>query len=322
MRLHRIDSSRLVAQAAAQVGKRLDANETLVFSRMFEHIYSRTWDVEYLTSRIREFIPLDTEVGPLDETFTYRQYDERGEAAIVDDHANDFPSVEIFGKEYAGGKIHSVGASFRVSFMDMRRAAAAGVALSDRKAKAARNAIERKIETLGVSGDTALGVGGFINAPNIIAVTDPSAATSWRNKTVAERQAAINAGQRATFDATGGMYVADTCLMPTTFWSVIAPEPQSPTFTEKSQLQYMQAATPWLKTWDHWNKLNTAGASGKGRIMFYAKDPDVLGLVIPQDFETFEPQVDKGSIIVPCHARTGGVWVRKPKCVAYMDVTY
>ena len=74
-----------------------------------------------------------------------------------------------------------------------------------------------------------------------------------------------------------------------------------------------------LKDCDFWNELNKAGASSLGRIMAYERTPEVLSLVISQEFEQFAPQTKNLAFMVPCHMRTGAVQVRYPKAVAYMD---
>ena len=53
----------------------------------------------------------------------------------------------------------------------------------------------------------------------------------------------------------------------------------------------------------------------------YQRDPMVLQLEIPQEFEQFPPQARGLSFVVPCHARIGGVHMHYPLAVAYMDGT-
>ncbi len=38
----------------------------------------------------------------------------------------------------------------------------------------------------------------------------------------------------------------------------------------------------------------------------YEKDPEVVSLVIPQDFEQFPPEIDALRWLVYCHLRCGG----------------
>ena len=71
---------------------------------------------------------------------------------------------------------------------------------------------------------------------------------------------------------------------------------------------------------DFWHKLDLADAAGTGpRMVTYQRDPEVLELVIPQEFEQFPPQARNLAFVVPCHARVGGVVVYYPLAIVYTD---
>ena len=53
--------------------------------------------------------------------------------------------------------------------------------------------------------------------------------------------------------------------------------------------------------------------------MSYKKDPEVLTLEIPQEYEEMPPQAKNLQFHVPVHARIGGVIVYYPIAMAYMD---
>ena len=54
--------------------------------------------------------------------------------------------------------------------------------------------------------------------------------------------------------------------------------------------------------------MDFADAAGTGpRMLTYQRDPEILELIIPQDFEQFPPQARNLAFVVPCHARIGGV---------------
>jgi hypothetical protein len=54
-------------------------------------------------------------------------------------------------------------------------------------------------------------------------------------------------------------------------------------------------------------------------VVAYLRNPEVLELEIPQDFEQFAPERRNLEFIVNCHARCGGVLVYQPLAMAYMD---
>lgn len=56
-----------------------------------------------------------------------------------------------------------------------------------------------------------------------------------------------------------------------------------------------------------------------GEAVMYEKNPRILQLVIPQEFEQFPPQIDGLTWEIYCHLRTGGVNVMRPLAVTTMS---
>jgi len=310
-------------------GMRFDANDTAFFARQLEEIYTQTYDIEYPELKGRKLIPVDTRVNPGANSFTYRQFDKKGQANIVHNYADDFPNAEVVGVEWTQNVV-SLGNSYQYSIQDMRAAAMAGIQLEAMKANAARELMERKLDTLSAIGDSATGLVGLTNAPNISSVTVSTGAssgqTAWcstagvgTGKTVAEILLDINNMQAKIFNATLGIHTPDTLVLPTSCYGFLATTARSTTFTEDSMLQYILKQSPWIKNIEFWTQLNTAGASSKGRVMLYKRDPKILQLIIPQEFEQLPPQPRNMAWVIPCHMRTGAVEVRYPLAVAYMD---
>lgn len=312
----------IVANAMASWGQKLDANETAVFARQLEYIYTRTYDVVYPDHKARILIPVTNQVDDAAETYTYRQFDQLGTAKLVHNYAKDFPNVDILGKEFTG-KIKSLGDSYQYSLQDLRAAARAGLQLEARKAMSARRAIEDLIESIACTGDTNTGLTGLANAPNILAVVTTTGGVTnyWAasGKTPAEINADVNKMMTTVFTTTKGVFTPDTLALDTASYAWIATTPYSPTYTTDSILDYLLKANPWLKTIEFWPYLNTAGSGSGVRALCYKKDPEVLELVISKEFEQLPPQAEMMAFKVPCHARCGGVKVTYPKAIAYMD---
>ncbi len=80
---------------------RLDASESPIFLRAAEHIMAQTYDIEYPMYKALQLIPISGEGGPGANTITYRQFNSKGIAKIVNNYATDFPNVEVTGVEFA-----------------------------------------------------------------------------------------------------------------------------------------------------------------------------------------------------------------------------
>lgn len=303
---------------AAETGlfERDDANETAVFARQLEYVYSKTYDVKYPEFKARLFIPLDTSVPAGAETYTYRQFDEVGMAALIADYATDLPNVTMFGKEFTG-KCRSLGTSYTYSIQDVRRASMAGVPLETSLPRVARRVTEAKIDQIAAFGDTASGLQGFLNAANVplIAPTTGNWAAATADQIIADLDKLVN----SIVTTTNGIHVPDTLLLPIAQFLRLN-NLQKSAASDKTVLQWYLENNPFIKNIDHWYLLDLANASLNGpRAVCYQRSPDVLGLVIPQEFEQFPPQAMNLAFRVPCHARVGGVKVTYPLAMAYMD---
>lgn len=328
MRTHyRMDS--IVKAGLESMGIRCDANETATFTRQLETILTETYDVLYPQYKGRLFVPVDSRVDPGAELYTYRQFDRQGKMEEISDFADDFPGVEIQGSETTNA-IKSFGGSYQYSIQDLRRAQMAGLPLEARKAQAVRDVFEAGLDKIACVGNDNGTITGLANAPNILQTTKGSQATGtgWVDGTTgalvatpAEILADVNAMSRKVFETSLEVHTVDTLVLPTQAYSIIATTPQSPTFTNKTILQYILEQSPWIKTIESWARLNTAGSGGVPRALCYERNARNMGLAMAQEFEQFAPQPRNMAFVIPCHMRTGGVIVRYPKAVTYMDGT-
>jgi hypothetical protein len=345
--LGRFDSKDMpsaVRNCLMQMQGRADANETAMFARQLEYIYTQTYDILRPELKARKLIPVDTRVPSGADSFTYSQFDKMGEAKIVHNYAQDFPNAEIVGKQFKQA-IVSLGDSYQYTIQDMRAAAMAGLPLEARKAEAARFVMELKLENLASQGDTtgATNLYGLANAPGIQQFTKVSqnnagsTAVTWNslisdalakgNLTAATQEIMkdINGMSAQIFTNTKGVHKGDTLVLTTPTYAVLATTQRAPGFTDDTLLDYVLETSPWLKSIEYWPYLDTAaslaptpGTANHGLVMMYQRDPQVLGLIVSQDFEQFAPQARNMSLIVPCHMRTGAVEVRYPKAVTCM----
>ena len=84
-------------------------------------------------------------------------------------------------------------------------------------------------------------------------------------------------------------------------------------------LQAVQGMFPGV-SFQQWDSLETADVAGTGpRNLAYHKSPTVLGIPIPIVFDDLPPQAVGLRFEVPCHGRVGGVVIRYPIAVGYMD---
>ena len=397
----RYDSKLLHADALNFVSRALpnlrnDAAFTAMFARQLEYIYTWTADVEYPDLKARSLIPVDTEVPSGADFFTYRMYDVATKAAILHNYAkNSFPESDVYADEFKQS-IKALGTKYSYSVQDMRAAAMSGVPLEAKKASAARYGVEKKLEQIACTGDTATGLYGITNAPGVAGVTKVSPAGTWAEQiygalaagtlttTVQAILEDINAMANQVFTQTLGVHKPTTLVLPTGAFAALATTPRAPGFTSDTILQFILESSPWLEEITDWAYLNNAGTyslpgtfqitqssasvtasvnqtgylvagdqitftldtsktvytvstvstttvtlssayagtthtspasaatKSTGLAVLYEKNPRVLQLVIPQEFEQFPPEMDGLLWEIYCHLRTGGVNVLRP----------
>lgn len=298
--------------------ERCDAGETAFMARQLEQILSRTFDVKYPELKARKFIPLSNEVNSGAQSYTYRQWDEFGIAAIISNYADNLPMVDAFAKEFTA-KVVSLGAAYHYSVQDIRSAAFAQVDLDSRRSMAARRAIETKIDQLAAIGDTSIGTKGFLNATNVPVVAVITG--SWSDATTAQQILDdLNKLVNSVINLTKETIIPDTLILDTVSYQV-ANSKRTSDLDSRSVLKSFLENNEHIKNIDQWHRCSTASAGGGRRIVCYKRDPEVLELVIPQEYEQFPPQAENLKFKIPCHARMGGVSVRYPMGIAYMDIT-
>lgn len=296
--------------------ERKDAGETAMIAKQLEHVFTRTFDVKYPGNKARLLIPVNSEVPTGAETYTYRQWDEYGMAKLISDYADDLSNVDVTVKEFTA-KIKSLGASYQYSIQDLRASALAGAQLDSRRASVARRRIEAKIDQLAALGDTDAGLGGFVNNSNVPLVTPDTG--SWASATPQQMLADLRKMQRTIVVDTKQVFQPDTLLLDTASFELLASTELS-TDNNTTVMQQFLATSPYIRNIDSWHKLDTADVAGTGpRVVMYARDPDVVELIISQEFEQFPPQAKNLAFVVNCHARMGGVSWRYPLAAAYMD---
>ena len=305
-----------------------DANETSAMARQLEFFYSQLYSVEYTENMGRKIVPLDMSVPTGARAHTYVQTDERGEAELVESYAGDFPLVDEFGKEYPF-KISGYASGFFVSIQDIRSAQMLGRDIESRKADLARRAIERKLDALLCTGDTKTGSTGLANNANVSSLVGAGGGGtdiggSWANATSDQIQEDVEIFQKKIFDDTKGIHgnpengTKLTLVLPPTAYSTIASR-RLDNFHNMSVLQYLRANSPFIGEITTWARLAGIGASSSDRAVLFERNINVAAGVIPQDVEILPMQPKAFGWQVPMHMRFGGVIMRYPKGVLYID---
>lgn len=296
----------------------LDDKYAAFLEQELQAVEAKMYEVQYPDLRARKFLPLKLDVSPGCETFAYWVWDVFGEAVWASNYQSGIPSVAVRGEKIIG-KTEGMLAGYHYSTQDLRAAAEAGRPLDTVLAKAAMGAIERKIDRVAVLGDTARGFLGFGKHPN---PTLLSATADWSNAATSVDVIfadMMRLAKRMRAD-TNEIFSPDMMLIPTPAYDAIATRllntanPSGDTI-----LSAFLKTNPWVKTVESWPLLGTASAAGAGRAICYKKSDEIVALCVPMEPLQHEPEKDGLNYKVPVEARFGGVVVRQPKAIVYMD---
>ena len=297
-----------------------DGIDSAFIERQLEAVKAKTYDVKYPNLQARSLLPVSHETPPGAETVKFNSFDMVGMAKIVASYADDFPRADVRVAEIRQ-VIKSIGSAYGFNVQELRAAAMAGLPLEQRKANAARRAVEQKIDSIAALGDSVNGLTGLLNIANALTYTIPNGAAAsqaWSTKTGLEILADMNLAAAKIVSTTNDVEHPSTIVIPINQFAIISMTPVN-TGIPATILQHFLASSPWVKEVIPWYRMTGAGSGGSDRMLVYDKDPDHLWLEMPQEFEQFPAQQKSLSFVVPCHARTGGVLCAYPLSVLYAD---
>lgn len=314
-----------------ELSRRFDANDTLFLARQIEYVRAKTFGVVYPDLKARNLIPIATDIPESVETYVYMVSDTVGKAAIVAIGTDDLPRIDVLASERTG-KVRQIGDSYGWSLNEMAEAARLNIPLSERKATAAREAIERAIDEVLSSGTTShpkdvgknYGITGLINNADVVAqgIINPANDPWSTSPTAGKMLADLNTMMNTIVNSNNQAYIPDTILFAPSEFAILASTPVGTDNNQMTVLNSFLLNNPYIKNVDQWYRLTGAGSGAGGatnRAVVYKRDPSVLEGVVPMDFRAEAPQARNLEFVVPCRARCGGVSIYQPAAVRYVD---
>lgn len=290
------------------------------------HIEATVWARRYPAITYSEFVPVDLSANPWAPTVTYYSTDMVGSAKWGSALGQDFPFAETDAAKHETG-VHMALIGYKYNLEEINQARMLGRNLPDERASAARRAYEEHVQRVAYFGDTSKGFKGLTNYTGVTTIAAPNgAATSplWVNKTPNEILADINGIVAGIYISSNTVEMADTVLLPLAGFSHISVTPVSAN-TTMTILEYIKANNIYTATTGRplniraMRELDGAGAGGTKRAIAYSKDPEVLKMHVPQPLLFLPPQMVLLDAIVPGYFRLGGLDVRRPGAMRYLD---
>lgn len=291
------------------------AQTSIIEPTVYQTVYA---DIQY-----RGIVPVDTSGSEFATSVTYYSADQYGKADWINGNADDIPKAGTTRAKFET-PVYTAGIGYGYGWEEIGRARMLGINLPSEDAMAARRAAEEMVDRVVFNGDAGKGFTGLFNAAGVT----PVAATNGDWLTTAtpdEILADLNQGLMNVWNGTANTSMADTVLLPFAHYAKIATTPRSATsdltileYWLRSNIYTLQTGRPI--TVRAIRGLETAGAGGVARAVYYRNDRNVLVLHMPQPHR-FLPVWQSGPLRwdVPGVMRLGGLDVRLPRNVVLQD---
>jgi hypothetical protein len=299
---------------------REDSQVGLFLARELEAILTRVFEVEYADIKYSQLLPISSEVGPGQDSFTYRVFDKQGSMKIIGDRASDLPRADVLRKEVTH-PVRSIGGSFGYTIQETRAAALVpGMNLEQRRANAVRRAYEEKMQQIAYFGEPAANIKGFFNNSQVDKIV-PDKWFDTGGVTTDEILELLNELPTRIVQNSNMKEQPDTLLMPYNVYRIISTRPRSAT-SDTTLLEFFLRTNPYITSIEPINEIEASKSGGflsKDRMIAYNRTPDKLQFHIPQPLEFFPPERRGLEYTVAAHARVGGMALYYPKSVMVLE---
>lgn len=286
-------------------------------------IYAR----QYPDFQYRELVPVDNSAPDWTTAIDFFSMgDDVGEAREFAPDGDDINFVD-FKLDKGSSRVFMVGIGYRYNLQELAHAQAYGIRLTDERADAARRKYEQFVDNLAFLGRSKLGMSGLINTASVTALTAANGAggtATWPTKTPDEVVADFNRVLGLIFTDSNGIETADTILISQDRYNFLIGKRLDAT-SEVNLLDYILRANVYTArtgrplTIRAVFGLETAGAGSTQRMVAYRRTPDVVKMHVPMPLRWLQAEQRLLKFEVPGIFRTGGVEVRRPGAMRYLD---
>lgn len=298
---------------------RLDASENIFLRRQLEHVETEVYEVLFPTNKGRSLVPVSHKAHTGAESTTYNIMQVYGKAQVGGGYSTTPPRVDVSMSD-TSSFFKPIFEAYGYSMQEVRAAIMAKVSLDSWKGKAAREVMEQEVDDILLSGNAANALAGLfsLTGTDTEVVTTGAVGTLWADKTSDEKIADLNACVNSVVTGTNDRIHPDTLIIPLTAFNDLNDNRMRDS-SDVSILDHFLGKTQYIKRVESSIKLETAGAVNSRRLVAYKNSSDMLEADIPQEFEQLPPEQQGYETVINCHMRIGGIKLRQPLSVCYMD---
>lgn len=305
-----------------------DAQQALSFLvQQLAYIEPQVYNTRYPDIQYSSLIPVDTSAPEWVKTITFYSVDGVGKAQWINHYGKDIPYANDIRSQF-NSPVNMAGIGYEYTLEEINQARMIpGMNLTADRAGYAYRAYEEFVDGVAMRGDVDVGFNGLINYPGITTVPAPagvSTFTDWPRKTPDEILADVNTLLAGIYTGSNTVEWANTVLLPIDRLLYIS-NLRLTALAETTVLTYLLSNNAYTAVTGQRLQvrgvrgLETAGAGPSHRMIAYRRDPQVLKMHIPMPHRFLSPQQIILIFKVPGIFRLGGLDIRLPGAVRYMD---
>ena len=286
----------------------------LFTARQLEVVRNKIYEEKLPQMNGLSLVPISSEAPEWAETITEKTYSSAGMAKIIANYADDLPRADVAAQERAV-KVKSIGASYGYNLQELQAAVANRTDLPRVKGRAARRAVEIKMNQIALLGDEEYGLNGFIDHPNL---GETSITGSWKTQAAEKILEDLDNLYNTVVLQSKGVHQPTHLIVALSDYQTLGSKYLDDS-SKTSVLEFFQKKYPNLTIQGIW-ELEKAGSGGKNLAICYEKSVDNLNLEVPKDFQQLPAQERNLELVVNCIARVGGVFLRYPLSATKAEV--
>lgn len=294
-------------------------------------VEAELYRVKYPEYNYSDLLFVDTRANEWARTVTFYSSDTVGKAGWFNANSTNMPRADVNMTQFNQSiQMAGIGYGYNLEEISFAKLAGPVGSLDQERMFSARRAYEQFMYGLVISGDATKAMGGLINYSGVTATTAPAdgtgSATTFASKTGDQIARDINNELSGMQEGSLGIELANTVALPIQQFNLLATKRMGSAGDEITVLEWLMKYNVYTAQTGQPLKirmlrgLDGAGGSGTDRMLTYVNDRDVVKLHLPMAHK-FLPVYQTGPMLfeVPGIFRTGGVEIRRPKAVRYLD---
>jgi len=302
-----------------------DADTLGFLQSQLSHVESQVYAKQYPDIQYQNLVPVDLTANDWAASVTFYSSDAVGEAKFISGNGSDIPRVNLSRNQYQS-EVHMAGIGYSYTLEEVNRARIMGINLPADDAIAARRAYEEFVDVALLSGKSEKSMSGLMNYPGIstsVAVNGAAGTATWSTKTADEVLLDVNNHLAGVWIDSLSVEMADTLLISDQAYVQLGNKRIPNTdvtlmrYIMENNIYTMRTKRPL--TIQSVRGLATAGAGSTERMIAYRRDPEILKAHIPMLHQFLAMQIIGMEYITPGIFRFGGLDIRRPGSVRYLD---